>query len=327
MAKNNYVYAVTRVHYHEQGLLNAQDLEQLISAKTTAEAFRFLSDKGWGSADLPPNDPDALVAYETDRTWALMAELVDDLSPFDVFRVKNDFHNLKAAIKLAYSADGNNEKGQYFLQYGAVPLENIVKAANEHDFSMLPPRMAAAGKAAYEALAHTGNGQACDVVIDRETLLALDEAGQNTESDLLKRYAQLTVDAANIKAAVRGAQMRKSRDFIEGMLAQAGSLDHKDLVDAAANSVEAVYAVLERSDYAGAVPELKQSMAAFERWCDNRMIELIRPQKNNYFTIEPLAAFILGRENEIRMVRLILSAKINHLPDEALRERLRETYV
>ncbi len=136
-----------------------------------------------------------------------------------------------------------------------------------------------------------------------------------------------TVDAANIKAAVRGAAMHKGRDFLENLLAPAGSLDCKDLLAAATDGVAAVFAFLERGPYAAAVPLLKQSMAAFERWCDNQMIELIRPQRNNYFTIEPLAAFILGRENEIRMVRLILSAKINHLPDEALRERLRETYV
>lgn len=326
--KELYVYEVTRVHMHEQGLLSMQDLEQLISAKTVAEAFRYLSDKGWGSPDLPANDPDALVAFETDRTWGLIEELMEDMSVFNVFLIANDYHNLKAAIKLAFTASGEDEdNGRYFLKYGTVPIEDIVKAANEHDFSGLPPAMAAAGKDAYETLAHTGVGQNSDMVIDRAALVAVSDAGKKTKSELLRRYAQLTVDGANIKAAVRSAAMGKSREFIQRTIAPAGTLDAEKLVDAAVEGPDAIYEYLKGTAYAGAVDVFKKSMADFERWCDNQLIELIKPQKSNYFTIEPLAAYILGRENEIKMVRLILSAKINHLSDAVLRERLRETYV
>ena len=135
------------------------------------------------------------------------------------------------------------------------------------------------------------------------------------------------MDVANIKAAVRCRVMQKPRDFLERAVAQAGTLDTRALVDAAAQSLDALYAYLDNTDYAGAVEALKNSMAAFERWCDDQLIQMIRPQRYNYFGIEPLAAYILGRENEIRMVRLILSAKINGLSDDILRERLRITYV
>ncbi|MDL2219116.1 V-type ATPase subunit [Ruminococcaceae bacterium OttesenSCG-928-O06] len=327
MAEEQYVYAVTRVHINEQGLLSKQDLEQLISAPTLAEAFRLLTDKGWGSADIAADDPDALVAYETARTWGLIEELVGDSTPFNVFRVANDYHNLKAAIKLAYSADDENETGRYFLGFGTVPVETIVKAADEHDFSALPEDMAKAGQEAYEALAHTGVGQACDMVIDRAALVAVDKAGKETKSELLRRYAELTVDSANIKTAVRCCRMGKNRDFIDRAIAPAGTLNTEKLAAAAAEGMDAIYEYLRTTAYAGAVDELEVSLANFERWCDNQLIEMIRPQRNNYFSLEPLAAYILGRENEIKMVRLILSAKMNDLPAEALRERLRETYV
>ena len=323
-----YVYAVTRVHMHEQGLLSAQDLEQLISAGTVAEVFRYLADKGWGSPELPANDPDALVAYETDRTWGLISELLADMTPFNVFLIANDYHNLKAAIKLAFTGnEDEDDNGRYFLKYGTVPIENIVKAANEHDFSDLPAAMAEAGRDAYEQLAHTGVGQNSDMVIDRAALVAVGEAGKKAKSQLLQRYAQLTVDSANIKSAVRSAAMQKNQDFIQRAIAPAGTLNAEKLVSAAVAGPDAIYEYLKSTEYAGAIEVLKKSMAEFERWCDNQLVELIRPQRSNYFSIEPLAAFILGRENEIKMVRLILSAKINHLSDDVLRERLRETYV
>lgn len=324
---NDYVYAVTRVHINEQNLLSMQDLEQLIAANGVNGAFRILGDKGWGSPDLPPNDADALVLHETGRTWALIADLMDDMSPFNVFLIANDFHNLKAAIKLAYTASRPEDYDRYLLKYGTVATDTIVEAADSHDFSALPPAMAEAGQEAYEVLARTGSGQLCDMAIDRACLVEMGRAGKAAESKLLARYAELTIDSANIKAAVRCCRMNKPVEFIEQAVAPAGTLDTAALVRAAAKGASAIYEMLRGTAYAGAVDALENSMADFERWCDNQMISLIRPQKTNYFSIEPLAAYILGRENEIKMVRLILSAKINNLSNDALRERLRDTYV
>jgi V/A-type H+-transporting ATPase subunit C len=322
-----YVYAVTRVHIHEQKLLDRQELEHMINAGSVGEAVRFLTQKGWGSRELTQDDPDALIEFETNRLWSFMRELVEDLSVFDVFRTAKDFHNLKAAIKLAYSGLTGTEKPRHFMEHGAIDIEIIENAAKTHDFSALPQDMAKAGQAAYEALAHTRNGQACDVEIDYAALMAIDRAGKSSKSALMQRYAELTVDLANIKAAVRCCMMRKSREFIKRVIVLAGTLDAERLAAAAESSLDDICACLKGSAYEKAADELKKSLAAFERYCDDELIALIKPQRLNYFTIEPLAAYILARENEIKIVKLILSALQNHLSAGVLRERLRDTYV
>ena len=92
-------------------------------------------------------------------------------------------------------------------------------------------------------------------------------------------------------------------------------------------STDAIYEYLGRTTYAEAVPEIRKSPSAFERWCDNLMIRKIRPEIHHPFTIGPLAAYILARDNEIKCVRMILSGKVNDLSTESIRERVRETYV
>ncbi len=99
------------------------------------------------------------------------------------------------------------------------------------------------------------------------------------------------------------------------------------LAAAAAESMEEIFAYLERTEYRAAVEEIKKSSSAFERWCDNKVIESMRPQIHNPFTLGPLAAYILARENEIKTVRIILSGKRNSLPEDVIRERVREMYV
>ena len=322
------IYAVTRVHMHEANLLGKKDFDQLLSADSVAEAFRLLADKGWGNSEIPAGDMEALIEAETRKTWDLTAELVGNVEPFNVFRYANDYHNLKAAIKLGYSAVGESEWVRYFLPAGTVEVEAIQKAARERDFSFLPPAMAEAGSTACEVLSRTGNGQLCDITIDRAALMAIGAAGKSAKSPLLRRYAEIIVDTANVKSAVRCLRMRKSREFIERALAPAGTLDYTALADAAVSGEkEAMAALLGGTAYADAIPALNESIAAFECWCDNEIIRMIRPCRAQYFGIDPLAAFILGRENEIRMVRLILTVKTNNMSGSALEERLRETYV
>ena len=53
----------------------------------------------------------------------------------------------------------------------------------------------------------------------------------------------------------------------------------------------------------------------------------MRPEIHNPFGIGPLAAYLIARENEIKTVRIILSGKLNELPEESIRERVREMYV
>jgi V/A-type H+-transporting ATPase subunit C len=86
------------------------------------------------------------------------------------------------------------------------------------------------------------------------------------------------------------------------------------------SGVEAIYDYLETTVYSDAIEAIKESPTAFDRWCDDRIIELIKPQKYNSFTISPLLAFVLAKEMEIKSVRIILSGKLNELADESVRE-------
>ena len=91
--------------------------------------------------------------------------------------------------------------------------------------------------------------------------------------------------------------------------------------------MEEIERYLADTAYAGGAEALSESASAFERWCDNRIIETIKPQKYNPFTVGPIVAYILARLNEIKTVRIILTCKLNQLPEEAIRERVREMYV
>lgn len=323
--KKDYTYAVARIRGRELSLFGQPVLEQLLACRTYEEALRFLADKGWGNQDRSLTAENLLEA-ETEKTWNLISEMVSDMSVFDVFRIADDYHNLKAAIKLAHVRSGI-DTSRLFVTGGRIEPEILEKAARERDFSSIPEEMKKAAQEAQDALLHTGDGQLCDIILDRASLEAVYQAGMAADDEVLREYAKLTVAAADIKIAVRCGKVGKSLEFMKRALAKCREMDTDALARAALNGIDSVAEYLETTVYAPAAEALRKSQAAFEKWCDDLVIRHIKPQKYNPFTIGPLAAYILARQNEIRCVRMVLSCKQNGLPDEAARERLREMYV
>lgn len=322
MAENQYTYAVARIRSKENSLLGKSDIEQLMNCKSEKECLRLLADKGWGRTG--EEDSERLLAAERDKTWELIKELVDDMSVFHTFLYPNDFHNLKAAIKLVYT---DSKLDNIFITQGTIDAELILNAVKEHDFSSLPESMRSCAEEAYQVQMQTGDSQLCDVIIDRAALETTLQKSKEAKNEIFRKYVELKVAVAAINIAIRSVKTGKDRAFMERAIAECSSLDKQELITAALNGMDAIYTYLSNTVYADAVPAIKESSSAFERWSDNLIIRYIRPQKYNPFTISPLAAYILARENEIKTVRIILSGKRNDIADDIIRERLREMYV
>lgn len=323
MAKPDYIYAVARIRAKELLCFGSPAMEQLMACKTYEECLHMLNEKGWGNGSVGQT-PESLLDGERNKTWEQLRELVEDMSVFDVFLYANDYHNLKAAIKENYAP---SHGADIYSSNGTIDPAVFRQAADEHDFSVLPAGMRDAAEEAMSVLRETGDGQLCDIIIDKAALNAILQAGKASGDPLLAFYAEHTVATANIKTAVRCQKTGKSLAFIQRALAECDTLDVSLLAQTAVESFEAMIEYLGRTCYSGAAEALTQSASAFERWCDNRLIEKIRPQKYETSTIGPLAAWLLARENEIKTVRILLSGKRNGLSDDAIRERLREMYV
>ncbi len=324
MEENQFTYAVARIRAIELSLFSKQNLEMLLSFKSYEDSIKYLLENGWGESES--DSAEKILINEREKTWKLMRELVDkeSMSIFDVFLIANDFHNLKAAIKQAYV---NKENPNIFMSMGTIDVEKIVEATNNHDFSMLPKTMSYAANEAYEVQFRTGDSQLTDTIIDKACLEAVYEKGKESNNDLIKAYAELKCASSNINIAVRASKTNKGIDFLERAFAKCDTLNEKRLIESTLNSKEALYEYLESTIYSDAVEFIKESTSAFEKWCDNRLMEMIKPQKYNSFTVSPLLAYVLAKENEIKSVRIILSGILNDLSEESVRERLRDMYV
>jgi len=323
MSKTQYTYAVARIRALEISLFSSSTIEQLIACKDHESALRFLAERGWGGNDVPL-DEDAILTREREKIWETIGEMHVDMSVFDVLSYANEFHNLKAAVKEVCTGKSG---GNIYYEGTSIAPQSMLRIIQEKDYQALPENMQAAAEEAVDTLLHSGDGQLCDVIIDRAALDAIKAAGKASKDEIIREYAESTVAVANIKIAVRCSKTAKSLDFMKRALAPCDSLDVDRLAHAALAGMDSIMEYLNGEGYGEAAEALKSSPSAFERWCDNRIIQTIKPQKTNPFSVGPLVAYVIARENEIKTVRIILTCKQNGLSDDSIRERVREMYV
>ena len=320
--REDYIYAVARIRARELTLLNRQDVDQLMACRSYEECLRTLQDKGWGNGTV--TDAESVLAAEEEKIWGFIKELTDDPILFKVLLCPTDYNNLKAAIKCVVTG---TEPHEVFLPGGTLEPEKLMQCVRESDFSSLPESMAAPADAAYKALLQGQDGQRCDVILDRACLTDILAAAKESRNETLTAYAELLAATGNIKVAARACKTEKSKAFLEEALVPCETLDVALLADAACGSMESLFDYLSHTSYWEGGEALKASNSAFEKWCDDRIMALIKDQKTNPFTLGPLLAFVLARRCEISVVRIILSGKLNALPDAMIRERLRDLYV
>lgn len=324
MSSAEYTYAVARIRAMEMTLFSSATIEQLMAMKSYENCLQFLVEKGWGDSDTPL-DADAILSRESEKTWDAIRELLkENQNILDVLTYEHLFHNLKAAIKESTTSD---KHGKIYFDDCAIDGKTMAKIVSEKNFGALPEFMRAAAIEAYDTFLHTRDGQLCDIIVDQAALNAIYHSGKEAVDPIIKDYAESTVAVANIKIAVRAQKTAKSLDFMKRAMAPCDSLSIERLMMAALAGIDAICEYLAGTAYAEGAQALKESPSAFERWCDNQLIETMKPQKYNPFSIGPLVAYVLARENEIKTVRIILTGKRSGLLEEQIRERIREMYV
>lgn len=320
--KDEFIYAVARIRCKEGKLFSSKNIEQIISMNDADSIIRYLLENGWNSPK-EGSGSDILKAEES-ALWELMKELTGDLSVFDFIRLPVDFQNLKAVIKAVYTECDP----QYMYTSGGITDPKLIyKAVLDKEYSDLPCHLIDVAQEAVSVLYKTADGQLCDSIIDKACLSAVYEEGMKNSDLLIKKYCELFVASGNIKVAVRGVNLRKSLDFILRSMAECDSLNIKNLSIAATKSFDDICTYLSSTDYKAAVPFIKESVSAFEKWCDNYIMEAMKTQKSEPFSIGPLIAYIIAKQTEIKAVRLILTAKTNELDEAVIRERIRNLYV
>ena len=322
----DYLAASAYVRALENRLLTADQYEQLITAKTYDEEVKLLQSFGYEA--LEPKHPEAIDADLTAaRAEALeaLSGLLPDVADLDVFRIKYDYHNIKAMLKAEAM---NVSPGPMLADLGRISVEELYLAQRENDGSNLPGRLSSAVYVGREVLNTTRDPQLMDVAVDKWYFRDLLETAQRSGSDLLVDYVRLQIDAANLRTLVRTLRMGKTEEFLSGVLFKRGEIAPEDLLRVCAAGGAGLAELFAPTRLAEAAAKGERALQGaalteFEKRCDDALSACLTEARLIPFGEAAVLAYLAALETEYTNLRIVLTGRLAGVPADVIRSRLR----
>ncbi len=325
MARNKiYPFAVASVRSMENKLLTKQKLMQMAEAKDAAEALRILSETDYGKTEINDiHEFEKMIQNHLEAEYQAVGKLIASETFMDIFRFKNDYHNVKMLIKEEISKV-NGKK--YLIQGGSIPVDILQKNFRERNYMELPNIKADAVQEATEMYAKTKNARFIDSILDKACFQVMSDAAEKLGNEYVSKYVRKLADVTNLKTLLRIWQLKRSNEELEESIVPGGELPAELLIKALKN--DNVIQMLKDTSY-GTLCEtyMDQGFTVFEKACDDYLMECIKDAKYKTLTPEPVAAYILAKETEAKCVRIIMTCKLHDIDAETIKERVREAYV
>ena len=318
-----------RIHAMENRMFTRERMDRMIDARDEGEALKVLSECGYGGPDgLSAQNLEEVLSQARGAVFGEIRSAVPDPRVADVFQLKYDYHNAKTLVKgEAMGVDAD----RLLLSGGRYDPEQLASGFRKDVLSGVSPRFQRAVQEARAVLADTHDPQRADVVLDRACFEEMAQLARACRSSFLEGYVRLSIDAANLRTAVRVARMEKGSDFLLQVLLPGGNVSEKTLAAARGDELGSLFQTgpLAKAAQLGgkAARPAGGSLTAFERECDNALTRYVADAKRVPFGEETVIAYLYAKEAELTAVRTILASRRAGLEGAAIRERLRETYV
>lgn len=329
----DYAYAASYIRAVENKLLDSNRFERMLEASSADEAFKVLieAEYGFGGANTEGvYSFETVLAEEMNKCYSFLSEIAPQIELINAFKRRHDYFNAKVLLKAEFL---EQEAPPILVGSGTVDAQTMKNIIRERDYRELTQIMTEAIEEIYDVFSRTKDPQAIDLILDGASYRQMVEDLKQISSPFLHELADIMVDIANIKMYIRARTINKAWDFIKKLLLVGGTINEKLFFENSDKSVDAFVSDLHNSRYADVVQkgweivEAKKNISGLERMLDDYIIDFVRQAKKVVMGVEPLVAYLFAKETEIRNVRIIMTGKINRLPADLIRERLRSGYV
>ncbi len=320
MKDTRYAFCVAKIRALENKLLTKQDISTLIGQKDLASAFAFLIQKGYAEKGETAGTLIKRQGYELNR---ILKESLPDKKELESLYILNDYFNIKVLVKCAIENTDAEELLIHPSTLGDIKKDNKDAA---DDFSFLKDDYRVVAENAYNIAIKSHNGKFSDAIIDKAAIDALSAYARGKKSGLFGEVCAFLADTANIKTALRCAATFQDADYINAAIGSCNRLGKSELIAATEEGLEKLVSYLDTTCYRDGVKIYTEKPSAFEKWCDDQIINITAKAVYTSFGFAPVVSYFYHKNLEIKTVRMILNALKSDVDKEKIKERVRELY-
>lgn len=333
MDRMDFVQGVTRTRVLEKKLLSRARIDRMVDAKDIDEVFKILSEteySNWVASISRPEEYDNILSQELQRVYKLMREISKDKVIVDLHMLKYDYHNLKVLVK---EMALNQDLSHLYIPIGTVDFDKLKADYQAGNFKFIDKQFKEALDISYKDYEETKDPQRIDLVLDKLYFSHLYEMANDTQVKLFIEYVEDLIDFTNLKTLIRLKKQGKDMKFVEEVLLPNGKIEKNDIVSSLNDSIDVIINKFKNYRISAGLKKGLESyqetnrLSDLEKYMDDYLMSLNKPSKNVVFGPEPLFSYVIAKETEIKVLRIIMVSKLNNLSPEAIRERLRDLYV
>ena len=326
----DYLPISARIKIMETRLLTREQMDRLLDSKDSGDAAKLLQECGYPELDAAnPDKLDAAMSEVRQQTMENLADGMPDLRYLDIFKVKYDYHNIKAILKaqaMQVSPDG------MLMDMGRISASELKEAISSRNTEKLPSLPAQAIAEAQEVLETTRDPQLSDMVLDRWYYKDLCAVADEIGSEFLSGYVAAQIDAANLRVVIRARRMGKDDVFLKSALFDGGRISVDQILralDGGEDKVEELYHTtdLRPAAEAGLHAGKSGALTEFEKLCDDAVSQQLSGAGLVPFGEPPLLRYLAARETEYTNLRMILIGRQAGIAPDILRTRLRASVI
>ena len=313
-----YTYALGVIRAREVRLLTKKRFDELLSCADAEELMAALHDTDYGPffRNIKKSEVEEALRGSKVALYDDLEKLIDDTEVMRILRAKYDFHNVKVLLKGKISEEDFSDKCS---PLGSVAVSKMAEIFKDEKYSHLPEYLKEATESGIDVYYSTDhNPQRLSFTVDSIMAHTLTSYMENS---FLNNYYKLWVDLTNLKIILRLLFLEKYQDLIDFAVLPGGNIG-KDKIRKAKiespSSTEDFY----RGTICSSLLEWKDSFSVLERESEKLLISYLKSVAFEAIGIEPVIAYLLLRENEIRNLRVIFVGKTSGVGEDLIKERL-----
>lgn len=329
MPQTSYPFAFGRVCVLENALVTSDKLKRVLDAKSADDALKGLVEIGFGAGEQVKDmyDYEKLIKKDLETAYGFVHEVTPEEKVTNLFFCHYDYHNIKVLIKAAILKE---EVEDLLIPYGTISIDTLKQAVREGTAKVdLPKEMiefidACTNDAEIEA---SEIGYLADGALYKQIAREL----KKVKHKAIQQYYNVQADYNNVLTVLRSRNLGDV-SLISKAYLPLGNFTLDELFRAFDKDNESFLKELRTKGIDRGVIEGVEyyfehgTMSLIEKNRDNYFIRLFKPLSTNPFSIGPVLGYLMAKEQQANIIRLIMVAKINELPQEHVLERLRDLY-
>jgi V/A-type H+-transporting ATPase subunit C len=319
-----YAFETAQIRAIETRMLSATTLLDMAEAESFERAADLLAASEYALPHSGRNfaEVENMLHLRRSAVRELFEELMIDKPIAGLFRTRDDFANLRLALRRTLT---ERPLGADYSSEGNVSPQIFEQVFEEENYQLFPDYMAEATEQAILAYYQNKDIRRIDYTIDRlQAEYNLKEA-HRLKSIFLSDLFRIQIDLINIRTMLR---LKFTESEHRDVFLKGGFIEQERLgkaLDAGYESQGQLFFVLpyHRVVETGANYLMSdKSFLKIEQQCEEFLTGFLKTTIQVTAGPQPIIAYLLMKENEIRNVRLILTAKKNFLDTKLILGRI-----